>query len=327
MRLASTLALLATILAAGLWLWGSGPSSASFPTPPEASSRQQLAGSPALGPAVAAPRTPPVASAPLLGLSELLQRPPSAQLRWIRFKANPAIVVIEYPTLREQGLAMNRLAAMFEKRASHGDRVLSEGELAELMRKSGDTVATFYLGHDYPGQKVARFFSQAEAQHVALNAQEMRLRSLMLEVGLMKPGARGGMQAIGEQAVISFTGVQDDPSTAPSERIDSVSREAILRHELSHGVFFVDPAYRAHCMKFWRDVLTRQERKTFSAYLKSLEYNPGDEELMANETQAYLMHTPDSRAFSADSLGVSEPALANLRIRFRAGEPAYGLRD
>jgi hypothetical protein len=248
-------------------------------------------------------------------------------LRWCRFKANPAIVVIEYPTLREQGLAMNRLAAMFEKRAAQRDRVLTEGQLDELMRRSGDTIATFYQGHDYPAAKAARFFSQAEVQGVALNPQEMQLRSLLIEAALMKRGAAGAFEAVGNQAVVSFTGAQPDtPTTAPEERVDSVRREAVLRHELSHGEFFVNPAYRAHCMNFWRNVLRKNERRIFSAYLKSLDYNPGDEELMANETQALLMHTPDSRAFNAGSLGLSEPALAQLRSRFRAGEPPNGLR-
>ena len=65
----------------------------------------------------------------------------------------------------------------------------------------------------------------------------------------------------------------------------------------------------------------------FSAFLKSLDYNAEDEELMANESQAFLMHTPDGRAFSAASVGLSEAALANLRSRFRTGEPPHGLKD
>jgi hypothetical protein len=73
--------------------------------------------------------------------------------------------------------------------------------------------------------------------------------------------------------------------------------------------------------------MSKQERKVFTAYLKSLDYNPADEELMANETQALLMHTPDSRAFDARSVGMSESALADLRTRFRVNEPPHGLRD
>lgn len=332
-RFGATLALLAAAAATGKWLWqaaSSGAAPASAPlqqqAPPRANSTP--ASGPAVVPLTAVAPGPATASPPLASVSELLQGPASARLRWSRFKENPAIVVIEYPNLREQGLAMNRLAAMFEKRAAHRDRVLTEGELDELMRRSGDTIATFYQGHDYPAAKMARFFSLAEAQRVLLNAQEMQLRSLLVEAGLMKRGASGAFQAVGNQAAVSFTGVQpDDPATAPDELVDSVRREAVLRHELSHGEFFANPAYRAHCMKFWRHVLREPERRMFSAYLKSLDYNPIDEELMANETQALLMHTPDSRAFNAGNLGISESVLAHLRSRFRAGEPAHGLRD
>ena len=256
-------------------------------------------------------------------LADLLQAPPSLQMHWARFKANTAIVVIEYPNLHEQGLAMNRLAAMFEKRSARRDRVPSDVELADLMRRSGDSVASFYQGHDYPAAKVARFFSQAEAQRIPLNAQELQLRSLMLEVGLMTQVAAGSFQAAGNQAVVSFTGVQpDDPLTAADERVDALRREAVLRHELSHGRFFTDAAYRAHCIRFWRQTLREGERRLFTTYLKGLDYNPADEELMANETQALLMHTPDSRAFNAASLGVGESTLTQWRSRFRAGEAA-----
>jgi len=307
----------------------SGPPPAAASIPQQVAPRSVAANASATARAPLAAVTPASlkTAAPTATLSELLQRPASDRLRWARFNANPAIVVIEYPTLLEQGLAMNRLAAMFEKRAARRDRVPTEGELAELLRRSGDTTATFYQGHDYPAAKVARFFSLAAAQGATLNAQELQLRSLMLEAELMRPGAAGALQATGDQAVISFTSVQpEDPAIAPDERVDSVRREAVLRHELSHGQFFTNPAYRAHCMKFWRDVLSGGERKMFGAYLKSLDYNPGDEELMANETQALLMHTPDSRAFNAGSLGIGESALAQLRSRFRVGEPTSGLK-
>jgi hypothetical protein len=266
------------------------------------------------------------AATPMSSIAELLEAPTSPRLRWSRLKTNPAILVIEFPTLHEQGLAMNRLAAMFEKRAAQRERVLSSLELDELMRRSGDTVASFYQGHDYPAAKVARFFTLAETQRVELNAQETQLRALMLDARLMQRGDDGSYRALGEQAAVSFTGVQpDNPSTPANEMVDRVRREAVLRHELSHGEFFTNAAYRAHCINFWRKVLSERERTMFRTYLKGLEYNPSDDTLMANETQALLMHTPDSRAFNAKDLGISDAALSQLHIRFRAGEPANGL--
>jgi hypothetical protein len=322
-------ALLALLAAAATGLWScnaadSGAAPTATPTPQQTATPAKAPAAAPIG--LAAPGAVQV-SPPWAGIRELLQRPASAQWRWNRFEGNPAVVVIEFPDLREQGLAMNRLAAMFEKRMAHRDRVLTPAELDELMRRSGDTIASFYQGHDYPAAKVARFYAQAEAQGVALNDHEARLRALLTGAGLMKRGATGAFQAMGDQAVVSFTGVQpDDPATAPDELVDNVRREAVLRHELSHGEFFTNPAYRRHCMNFWRHVLREPERRMFIAYLQKLDYNPGDEELMANETQALLMHTPDGRAFNAGSLGISESALAQLRSRFRVGEPVHGLR-
>jgi len=160
-----------------------------------------------------------------------------------------------------------------------------------------------------------------------LNPHELQLRSLLLEAALMKGGASDAYQAVGTQAVVSFTGIQpDDPVTPADERVDGMRRAAVLRHELSHGEFFTNAAYRAHCLRFWRQSLRDNERRLFSRYLQGLDYNPADEELMANETQALLMHTPDARAFNASNLGISDAALAQLRARFRAGEPSYGLK-
>jgi hypothetical protein len=322
------LTLVAAVAATGKWLWPTAskappavPPSIRQAPPPRALAAAASTPTP-MAPAALTPK-PERTPAPLSSLFELLQRPASAEWRWSRFKPNPQVVVIEFPSLQEQGLAMNRLAAMFEKRAAHGERVPTDKELDELIRRSGDSIASFYQGHDYPAAKVARFFSLAEAQCVALNARELQLRSLLLEAGLMQQDAGGAFRAMEGQAVISFSGVQpDDPATVPDELVDGMRREAVLHHELSHGEFFTNPAYRAHCMRFWREVLRENERRMFSTYLKSLDYNPADEELMANETQALLMHTPDSRAFNAGSLGIGESALAQLRSRFRAGEPA-----
>ncbi len=332
-RWGAMLTLSAMVAASGVWWWQAGhettapavlpaaPMHAPVPTPLPAAVTVPATTADMRSAPVAA-----VASPRLASVSDLLQAPAAPRLRWSRFQGNPAIVVIEYPDLRQQGLAMNRLAAMFEKRAARRDRVLSEPELSALLRRSGDNVESFYQGHDYPADKLARFFSLAAAQRIELNAQEMQLQSVLIDAELMRRSDAGIYHAEGEQAAVSFTAVQpDDPGTAPDEAVDRTRREAVLRHELSHGEFFTNPAYRAHSIRFWRSVLTEGERRMFRSHLKRLDYNPVDDELMANETQALLMHTPDSRAFNASNLGISEAALAQLRIRFRAGEPANGL--
>jgi hypothetical protein len=142
---------------------------------------------------------------------------------------------------------------------------------------------------------------------------------LLVEAGVLRADERLGYKPLGTQAVVSFTAEQqDDPTTEADETVDSRRRESVLLHELSHGEYFTNAAYRAHCWDYWRKQLTERERQLFRAYLEKLDYNTRDEELMVNETQAVLMHTPDTRAFNAEALGVSPVELERLRTRFMA---------
>jgi hypothetical protein len=264
----------------------------------------------------------PAAPVPTADVGEMIRAPSSRDWRQYRLRANVAILVIEFPDLIEQGRAMNRMAAMFEKRAGNRDRILADADLERLIQYSGDNVASFFQGHDYSGEKLSRFYSMASSQEgVTLNAQELRLRQLLIDAGVLSSGpAPGAYTAIGQQAVISFTAVQqDDPATGPDESVDAIRRESVLRHELSHGEYFTDAGYRERCLRFWRNGLAPHERMLFQRFLEKLDYDSRDEELMANETQAMLMHTPDARAFNADILGISEPALVGLRARFASG--------
>jgi hypothetical protein len=299
-------------------------------SPARAPSAQGVADStakaPSSGPAPAAEPAAAHAAVPLAGIDEMLASPAVAHWRAWRFKGNPAVLVIEFPSLHDQGMAMNRMAALFEKRNAPRDRVLNDSELAALVKGSGDSTASFYQGHDYPAAKVARFFTLAAASQTALNAQERQLLDKLQHAGLITGDARSGYSAAGMQAVVSFTALQaDDPTTAADEQIDPVRRKAVLLHELSHGEFFTNPSYEAHSKAFWSRRLSAQERAIWKKYLGGLDYDPADLDLMANETQAMLMHTPDPRAFNASALGVSDAALASMRARFRTGEPTHGM--
>ncbi|MGL6110391.1 MAG: hypothetical protein ACRC2B_09865 [Rubrivivax sp.] len=262
----------------------------------------------------------------MLSVAELLRAPKSADWRAARLHDNASILAIEFPGLTEQGRAMNRLAAMYEKRDGSRDRVLTDAELERLLRTSGDSVASYFQGHDYTADMLARFFSLAVAQRIQLSAQELRLRALLVDAAVLLPTNEGSYRSNGQQAVISFTAVQDDdPATEADEAVDARRRESVLLHELSHGEFFTRAAYRAHCSDFWRRQMSERERKLFRQYLERLDYNPRDEELMINETQALLMNTPDGRAFNAAGVGVSEDELARLRAKFRRGDPRPGV--
>ena len=229
------------------------------------------------------------------------------------------MVVIEFPNLAEQGAAMNRMAALLEKTDAPRDRVLGNAELAGLIARGGDNPQTFYQGHDYGGDGLARFFNLAQAQGLALDAAERRLLQILIDAGVLAPALDGtqGHVGLGLQALISFTATQaDDPSTPANETIDEGQRESILRHEASHGRYYTRPGYRAHARRFWQTELSEPQRERIRVYLAGAGYNRQDEELMLNEAQAFMMHTPDRRAFMAQDIGMTPAQLEALRERF-----------
>jgi hypothetical protein len=234
-----------------------------------------------------------------------------------RLQGNEAVLVIEFPNLLEQGLAFNRAAAYIEKKGSARDRVLNDLELAALVKKSGDSAETFYFGHDYTAEQLRQFFAQSGKQALVLNAQELRLRELLLDAKLLQANSAETAGKARQQVVISFTALQvDDPTTKVDEGVDALRRESTLRHELSHGEFFTRPAYQKQSWDFWQKRLSKAERAMFRRMLAGMDYDTDNEELMANETQAILMHTPDTRAFDAGNLGVTPAQLQELRARF-----------
>lgn len=307
------------LLAGAAW-WGATqfkatPTPAASPPPPT-----NVAAAPGAARPIDAAPTPaaPTASATY---DELL-RGQASDWRTARLALNPRILVIEFPDLASQGLALNRLAALVEKHKAPRDRVLSNEGLARFIQQSGDTPETFYAGHDYTAESVARFFTLAVNQQVLLNPNELRLGNLLLASKLLVEENDRLAPAPGPQAVVTFSALQaDNPATPADESVDATRREAILRHELSHGEFFTNAEYRKHCWTFWQG-LSDDERAMFRSFLTKLDYDPRIEELMVNETQAFLMHTPDRRAFDGRQLGLSAAQVEALRAKFRQGMPA-----
>ena len=79
-------------------------------------------------------------------------------LTLFRFAGNPQILVLDFASLHEQGMMLNRVAALIEKEKLPRDRVLNDTELDGAIRASGDTVDTYYYGHDYSAAALAGSF-------------------------------------------------------------------------------------------------------------------------------------------------------------------------
>ena len=258
-----------------------------------------------------------------LNIAGLLAPAEADGWRFARLEGRPGVFLIEFPSLQAQGSAMNRVAALIEKAGAPRDRVLTDLEMLEFLRDTGSAAATFYYGHDYRMSDLARFYTLAEAGGVELSAAELRVRDGLTAEGLLVQDGESWAAPVEETALVSYARVQaDDPSTPlVDETLDPSVRETILRHELSHGVYFTDPEYRSHAQRFWSESLTEGERQLWRAFLASRDYDSSNEEMMLNEAQAFLMHTPDPRVFSASALGVTEEQLGDMRARFRHGAP------
>jgi hypothetical protein len=234
-----------------------------------------------------------------------------ATLTVFRFAPNPTILVLDFPTLSEQGRMLNRIAALIEKSGVPHDRLLSDSELAEAIRSSGTTADTYYYGHDYPASAIKLFFELADRDKVALNADERRLQRL---------AAQAAAEPLGFGALISI--VRADAAN----EVDPSARAAILHHELSHGEYFTNAIYARFVGTIWQDVLTQDERAQFRTYLGTEGYDTSLEDLMINEMQAYLMHTPDLRFFDPTRLAITPARFAAIRAAFAAGMPSCWLR-
>ena len=270
-----------------------------------------------LRPPHAPPTPPPVAITPAIPIetateAQIDQHVPTA-LTVFRLADRPQILVLDFASLHQQGEMLNRVAAFVEKAGLPHDRVLSESELSAAIRSRGDTVETFYFGHDYAASALVRFFALADSGHIQLNAEEETLRALLRQENWFAPGVTAGL--------ISVPAVGSDP------RITASVRSAILRHELSHGEFFSNPEYAQYVHSFWLTKLSEEERTAVRRFLGSEGYDTGDEELMYNEMQAYLMFTRDPLFFTPDLLGMSQERLSALQVSFLSDMPAGWLRD
>lgn len=270
---------------------------------------------PAPAPAPAAPAAtvpPALAAIPLLDEAGILAHR-SPRLAVFRLAPNPDVLVLDFPTLAEQGRMLNRVAALVEKAGLPRDRVLDDAALDAAIRNGGQTPDTFYYGHNYRLSDLDRFFALAARDGIRLNPEEERLRALLREIGWLG--------AATPRALVSV------PHAGVEPWLDERARAAMLRHELSHGEFFTSPAYEALVWRFWREMLTGPERERFRAALAQASYDPAIEEVMANEAQAFLFHTPDERFFNPASIGLSPARLAELRAAFLAAMPPGWLRD
>jgi hypothetical protein len=225
------------------------------------------------------------------------------------FALDHDIVVIDFPSLTIQGLMLNRVAALVEKAKLPRDRVLSDVELNQAIYDCGDTIESYYYGHDYKAADLQKFFTLADEEGIQLNPHELWLKALLKQLGWLTPGANG--------AIITLP--------AAGGPITEEMRAVILHHEISHGAFYTMPVYAAYAKQFWYS-LTQEDRDVFTNFLGSEGYDTADTTLMLNETQAYLIFTRDPRFFNGSVVNMTQAQIDTLREGFIANMPNIWLQ-
>jgi len=279
------------LLGAGLWFALRAPEPAVVAVPP--------AEAPAPPPVIAEPAPAPI---PLLDEAAIAAHRADVPTL-LRLAENGRVFVIDFPDLDAQAAALNRVAALIEKRDQPRDRVLSEPEIDAAARAGGGTPATYYYGHDYRSDDLDRFFGFAARDGVALRPEELWVRDAL---------ARARREAAARDvALISVA--------ASGPGMDDSARRAILRHEIGHGHDFTLPFFNAHVRRVWHEWITEADRAAFRAFLAAEGYDTDNEELMATEFQAYLLFTPDPRFFRPDMVRLPPQRIEAIRRALRDG--------
>lgn len=187
---------------------------------------------------------------------------------WDRF---PGILFFDTRSYAVQDDFFRRLAFFVEK-AGYRGRILTDAELGDMHG---------YNAHDYSAESLAAFFTEALRTGAALNARELLLRDILLQNGVIAV-APGGFSA-GCGAVISIS--QESPDWL---------RRSLSAHEIWHGIFFTDEAFRNAVAAVYYTI-DEKSLDFITGYWKSqptLGYDPADAYLMHNEFMAYIMQQP-----------------------------------
>ena len=206
--------------------------------------------------------------------------------------AEAPVLVFDTADYATQARLFRRLAFFVEKRGFRG-QLLGDDELAG---RRG------YNAHDYAAPDLARFFSLAQEQGLALNDAELLLRSVAVTHGILQPDPGGGWRA-GTGAILSI-----------SQASYAQLRDLLLRHEALHGLYFTHAPFREAVWAAWQQ-LTEDEQRFWILLLAAVNYDVDYPDLVVNEFQSYLLQQDANRV--ANFL-----AVWNGRLRARHPEHA-----
>ncbi len=194
------------------------------------------------------------------------RRPVREIFKWDRF---PSVIVFDTADYDVQNRYFRRLAFFAEKQGYRG-RLLTDSELAGMHA---------FNAHDYSAETLASFFSEAALSGFELSDEELELRGILLNSGIILSSSDGAFLP-GEGAVISF-----------SRSSPLYLRYSFMAHEGFHALYFVDEGFREKV----RDVYASTDQRA-TAFLRDyfrivtgLGYDTSDSLLMENEFMGYIL--------------------------------------
>lgn len=231
-----------------------------------------------LGPEMNIPADPPT----LLAWPREAWRSPRRE--WFSWLGTSVLVLVS-GDYRIQDDYLKRLAFFVEKTGYRG-RLVTEQEVAHLHA---------WNAHDYAAPDLARFFTLAQETNFPLNDSEVELRHRLVASGILLAKDQGWEPGTGALVGISL----DSPPAL---------RAALFVHEGYHGLYFTSPTFREGVRTAWQG-LSEGAREAFRVYLARSRYDPGNEELMINEFQAYVLQRSPRfwKEFFADRVLGSAP--------------------
>jgi|GEM_PF-860532 len=190
---------------------------------------------------------------------------------WDRF---PSILIFDTANYAVQDRLFKRLAFFVEKGGYRG-RLLTDGEMEGMHA---------FNAHDYRAESLAAFFETARSEGFALNPEELELRGVLLDSGILLKS--GGSFREGAGAVLSVS----------RESVEYL-RYLFVNHEGLHGLYFTDPGFRDEVSRVYRSMDGRAIGflQGYFSIIDSLDYDVNDSYLMENEFMAYVMQQPVDR--------------------------------
>ncbi len=109
-----------------------------------------------------------------------------------------------------------------------------------------------------------------------LNRSEIELRDRLVAAGVLVPREANAWDP-GTGALVGIS-AQSPPAL----------KAVLFVHEAFHGLYYTSPEFRAGVKTIWDD-LSEGARNAFRSFLALSQYDPGNEALMINEFQAYVL--------------------------------------